>query len=364
MSFSNNIKALRHRQDMTQDELAEALGLTSQAVSRWETGSSMPDTATITRLAYLFNVTTDFLLDVDTTKTETKIEEILSKAKELPLDEAISALRTELSQYPRHLTLMNALSGYLSRQADHLDEENNRDKKRLLTEAMELAEYVLAHSLDTDQRNGAIYNLLGIYRELGEREKGNALVETLGDYAMVRQKMRIELAEGEEKIRLSMENLHSLLSQVQWQAYMLSLESCFTRQEKIALLENAYSAAKTLLPDDEPYFYTSEPTHIPWQLAKHYSMLGDADSAMHWLNVMKEACVRADSFTGERSFILNSVGFSSSNLKSTGFGLKKYGGSWGTDWLLDLMGDEYFDNIRQDERFIAMKAEMESVQSL
>lgn len=356
MSFSNNIKALRHRQDMTQDDLAEALGLTSQAVSRWETGSSMPDTATITKLAYLFNVTTDYLLDVDTTKTETKIEEILHNTKELPLDEAISTLRAELSQYPRHLKLMNALSGYLSRKADHLDEEKSREKKRLLTEAMELDEYVLAHSLDTNQRNGAIYNLLGIYRDLGEREKGKALVETLNDYAMVQQKMRIELADGEEKIQLSMENLHCLLSQVQWQAYMLSLEDCFTRQEKIVLLENAYNAAKALLPDDEPYFYTSEPTHIPWQLAKHYSMLGNANAAIHWLNVMKEACVRADSFTGERSFTLNSIGF--------GFGLKKYGGSWGKDWLLDLMDDEYFDNIREDERFIAMKEEMKSGQSL
>ena len=85
-------------------------------------------------------------------------------------------------------------------------------------------------------------------------------------------------------------------------------------------------------------------------------MLGNADAAIHWLNVMKEACVRADSFTGERSFTLNSVGF--------GFGLKKYGGSWGKDWLLDLMDDEYFDNIREDERFIAMKEELKSGQSL
>ncbi len=352
MSFSDIIKELRRQHDMTQDELADTLGITSQAVSRWERGISIPDIDTIVKLAYLFNVTTDFLLGVDGVKTEAKIEEIVFSVRELPVDEAIAVLRDELNRYPCHMTLMNCLAWYLSRKAQSIDKE--REKKRTLTEAEELSEYVLAHSIDTEQRNGAIYNLLGIYRELGEREKGNALVEGLNDYSMVRQKMKIELAEGEEKVRLSMENLHALISQAQWQAFELSLENCFSREEKIALLENAFNAAKAFFPEDEPYFYTSEPTHIPWQLAKNYSLIGKADEALYWLNVMKDACIYADSFEGERNFVLKSVGFG-------GFELKKYGGSWGTEWLLDLMGDDYFDNIRGDERFSAIKKEAETV---
>jgi len=312
----------------------------------------MPDTMMVMKLSYLFSVTTDYLLDMDTARTETEIEEILTSVRELSREEAIAVLRDTLSRYPRHLKLMNTLAGCLARRADALEEGRSREKRRLLAEAMELDEYVLAHSLDTNQRNGAIYQLLGVYRELGERDKGEALVETLSDYAMVRQKMRIELADGEEKVRLSAENLHCLLSQVQWQAYMLSLEDGFTRQEKIALLENAFHAAQTLLPDDEPYFYTSEPTHIPWQLAKQYALLGDTDNAFRWLTVMKEACIRADAFAGERVFTLRSPGFAP-------FGLKKYGGSWGSEWFLDILGDWYFDNIREDERFRIIRADAE-----
>ncbi len=351
MLFPDIIKEVRRQHDMTQDELADTLGITSQAVSRWERGISVPDIETIVKLSYLFNVTTDYLLGVDGVKTEAKIEETISSAKNLPVDEAISVLRDELNRYPCHMTLMNCLAWFLAHKAESIDRE--REKIRTLTEAEEMSEYVLAHSVDTEQRNGAIYNLLGIYRELGEREKGNALVEGWNDYSMVRQKMKIELAEGNEKVALSMENLHALISQAQWQAFMLSLESCFSREEKIALLENAFNSAKAYFPEDEPYFYTSEPTHIPWQLAKNYSLLGKADEALNWLNIMKDACVFADSFEGERKFMLKSVGFS-------GFELKKYGGSWGTEWLLDLMGDDYFDNIREDERFCAIKKEAEA----
>ena len=48
---------------MTQAELAEALGVTNKAVSKWETGEAMPETALLKPLARIFGVTVDELLD-------------------------------------------------------------------------------------------------------------------------------------------------------------------------------------------------------------------------------------------------------------------------------------------------------------
>ena len=47
-------------------------------------------------------------------------------------------------------------------------------------------------------------------------------------------------------------------------------------------------------------------------------------------------------------------------LKSTAFaGLElTRSGGWGTDWMLDVMGDDYFDNIRSEPRFTAMQDEL------
>ena len=51
---------------MTQEQLAELLSISPQAVSRWETDVAMPDISLLPPLANLFRVTTDHLLGMDT----------------------------------------------------------------------------------------------------------------------------------------------------------------------------------------------------------------------------------------------------------------------------------------------------------
>ena len=65
MKLSEKIIALRKAKDMSQDELAEQLKVSRQAVSRWETGAAMPDAMNILQLSRLFGVTADYLLNDD-----------------------------------------------------------------------------------------------------------------------------------------------------------------------------------------------------------------------------------------------------------------------------------------------------------
>ncbi|MDE7281801.1 MAG: helix-turn-helix transcriptional regulator, partial [Ruminiclostridium sp.] len=66
MTFGQTIKKLRHDRSMTQEKLAELLSISPQAVSRWETDIAMPDISLLPPLANLFDVTTDYLLGMDT----------------------------------------------------------------------------------------------------------------------------------------------------------------------------------------------------------------------------------------------------------------------------------------------------------
>ena len=62
MSFSQNLASLRKQANLSQEKLAEQLGVTRQAVSKWESGLSSPDLDMVVRLCEILNVTSDQLL--------------------------------------------------------------------------------------------------------------------------------------------------------------------------------------------------------------------------------------------------------------------------------------------------------------
>ena len=66
MALQEKIYKLRKNRGMSQEELAEKVGVTRQAVSKWEMGTSVPELETLVALAKCFGVTTDYLLSEDT----------------------------------------------------------------------------------------------------------------------------------------------------------------------------------------------------------------------------------------------------------------------------------------------------------
>ncbi len=65
MNLGSNIRALRQRKGLTQEQVSTCLGVSYQAVSKWETGANTPDIALLQALAKLFDVTIDTLFSLD-----------------------------------------------------------------------------------------------------------------------------------------------------------------------------------------------------------------------------------------------------------------------------------------------------------
>lgn len=75
--FGENLKKLRIQRKMTQEKLADFLGVSFQAISKWERGDTLPDICMLPTIASFFNVSTDYLLGVDKSEQEKKIQEYI-----------------------------------------------------------------------------------------------------------------------------------------------------------------------------------------------------------------------------------------------------------------------------------------------
>ena len=81
MNLSEKLIALRKKKSWSQEEFAEKMEISRQAISRWENGTALPDAQNILRISKLFNVTADYLLndddegETDIPLTEAAVEE-------------------------------------------------------------------------------------------------------------------------------------------------------------------------------------------------------------------------------------------------------------------------------------------------
>lgn len=75
-TIGNKIKELRYSKGMSQKDIAEKLGITSQAVSKWENDSSLPEMTMLPDIAALFGIQIDDLFEYS---TEKRYESIIKK---------------------------------------------------------------------------------------------------------------------------------------------------------------------------------------------------------------------------------------------------------------------------------------------
>lgn len=81
MSFEKNLENLRKQKGWSQDDLADKLNLTRQAISKWETGTSKPDIDNIKNISQLFSVSIDELLNNDVVEDKAVTLDVRKKEK-------------------------------------------------------------------------------------------------------------------------------------------------------------------------------------------------------------------------------------------------------------------------------------------
>ena len=110
LELHENIKKYRKEMNLTQEELAEAFGVTIGAVSKWESGSTIPDIMTMMELADFFNISMDILLgyNLSSKSIDDISHRIFNLTRNRKFEEAISEAEKALVRYPTSFKIVRS----------------------------------------------------------------------------------------------------------------------------------------------------------------------------------------------------------------------------------------------------------------
>ena len=171
-NINENIKFYRKEKNFTQEQLAEAMGVSVGAVSKWESGASVPELSLILELADFFGISVDALLGYKTrnNSAEETAERLRIMRSQKNYTNAFSEVEKAVQKFPNNFDVVYQSGGLLY----YLGLEKNDKKavlksKELLEHALTLIDQPHAHNID----KADIYDdLSGICFLLDECEKG------------------------------------------------------------------------------------------------------------------------------------------------------------------------------------------------
>ena len=193
LKIGEKIKNFRKSKDITQEELAEMLGVSCQSVSRWELGTCYPDMELLPNIAEIFNISVDNLLGVDALTEKKKVKKYLerfqaaiSKGK---IDECIAIAREGVAEYPNNFALLNKLmyALFVSGDSDGNIPEWKENMEKYDAEIVSLGERIMKHCPNQDIRLAATARLAFQHCEMGRKSIGRAIYETLPSQGACRQ---------------------------------------------------------------------------------------------------------------------------------------------------------------------------------
>ena len=201
MYLPANLKKYRIAKDLTQEEVAEFLGITAQSVSKWERGESYPDITFLPALANIFETSVDLLIGMDAIRAEETRYNIHKTAVEYQkngeYDKAEKTYREALLTYPNMPGMILGLAGTLALKGD-------------TEEAIELTERGLPLSANEKQKATLRAALCFLYLKAGREDKAVRLASELPHTRESREVILPLVQQGLSSSRID-ENIRTIL---------------------------------------------------------------------------------------------------------------------------------------------------------
>ncbi len=189
--MGEKIRSLRKAKNVSQEVLAQYLGVSFQAVSKWENGSAMPDVTMIPAIASFFDVSTDELFDYNKLEMERKIQQACWDIADFRAQEperAEKALRELLKQYPGNDVILNNLIYTIQEPARY-------------PELVELCKSLIASTKQDDIRYDAARIMAETYKAMGEYALCKQAIDLIPEFFFTHREEKALLLEGEDMFR-------------------------------------------------------------------------------------------------------------------------------------------------------------------
>lgn len=211
IKLGEKIRSLRKQKNISQEVLAQYLGVSFQAVSKWENGDTMPDVTLIPAIAIFFEVSTDELFDFNRLETEQKIQQAcwdIADIRYTEPEKAESMLRNLLKQYPGNDVILNNLL-YTMRAPERHEE------------VVTVCKSILEVTKDDEVKYDVLRILAETYHDMGQQALVKPTLQRIPELYFSKLELEAELLDGSDAMDaavkqayLSRDDLLNMLSRI------------------------------------------------------------------------------------------------------------------------------------------------------
>ena len=361
MSIGSNIKRLRKEKDITQEELAEYLGITSRAVSQWECERTTPDITAIPALCHIFGVSSDELLGIDASRNDEEIKNYLAKANDLgnqgKNEERTELLREANKRFPRDYNIMLKL-------ADAIVCEYSRKKIKDYNEVFGLCGRILAECTDSYIRYEAIDTLAIAYSYDGKDEEMLSLAKEMPKSRFSYESFMLFRWRGKDDVAEIQGYIQFLINQLICAIYSYSGfyengKKLLSNAERIKLFKLQVSLLEDLFPDGDYQLQAQLGEIACSHLTELLLNENDTDGAWKYLMKGVDFAIHMDTYDFDKKYTSPILkGFSS------GGWIMEPCGNRSQCMLNWLTTDDKSDALRKDDRFDMIISRLKQVARL